>query len=478
MKKLFLFLLALAMLLNLAACGQQSAAPNQTQGADSAQETSGGTASGTDKKIVSAGSPGAYWDRLQDEWENADEEGYVWTITINGVETLDVMGIAYVDYGLALSCSHVGTDLFGAYSGEMAFRFNGDLSVLARVATMYGGTMEYDAAGWFKNEQFLMDLSDYDPFIDAIYPETMVPDKNEGPVDEAVSDAVADAFIEAYLGDVGSGTKDFEIDEIPVAEWLDWDFHMTEGDMGQYMKLTGIMNGTVDAYAASDSAGENVISSGTADINLISDTGILNIVNERYADQEKIEIPFPYTIKAYDTGDVVFELFSSQGGPVTVKFYGTIDKVPVEETTLVKARSPVDVPDLPVRESLAETASSQASEKVRAQMEKYGLAGVAFPVGGNASVMNFPDAEGNALIWVENVADDAAFQAFVSDIFDALSAQGVVESDYHADGGEIISSYQQGGSEHEYDFWGVNASVGIEYDAADALIVLRLYPRR
>ncbi len=55
---------------------------------------------------------------------------------------------------------------------------------------------------------------------------------------------------------------------------------------------------------------------------------------DRY--DEDFDAPFPYIIRVYESGDVVFELHSPMGGPVTVKFYGTIDKIPVSETTLVK----------------------------------------------------------------------------------------------------------------------------------------------
>jgi hypothetical protein len=60
---------------------------------------------------------------------------------------------------------------------------------------------------------------------------------------------------------------------------------------------------------------------------------LVGTFSERY--NESIETPFPYIIRLYESGEAVFELYSANGGPVTVKFYGTIDKIRVEDTQLV-----------------------------------------------------------------------------------------------------------------------------------------------
>jgi hypothetical protein len=61
---------------------------------------------------------------------------------------------------------------------------------------------------------------------------------------------------------------------------------------------------------------------------------LVGTFTERYSDA--IDKPFPYLINVYDNNQVVFVLHSANGGPVQVRFYGTIDKIPVEDTTLVR----------------------------------------------------------------------------------------------------------------------------------------------
>jgi hypothetical protein len=341
MKKIISVLLVMALTLGLTACGLKEAVQDKTRellGSVTGQvDSPGGTgdsvagtgntddagaSDGSKRPIASAASPGGYWDRLAAEWENSPEEGYVWTITFDGTETLDVMGLAVVNYTLKLSCSHVGMDMFGPYKGEMEMSYNADLSGMVELITLTGGSVDYDADGWFKNDAFIMELYENDAQAEEIFIESFQSVADED-MDEATA-ALVQGYMDDLLGDIGSGDRDFELSQIPAGNWFDWDFHMTEGDMSGFITMSGIAYGTTSGSGGVDASG--VYASGHAE-NILG-------YSERYS--ETIETPFPYVIRLYETGEAVFELYSANGGPVTVKFYGTVDKIPVEETTLVR----------------------------------------------------------------------------------------------------------------------------------------------
>ncbi len=338
MKRFFILLLTLVMIFSLSACigrnGQRDPISDQQQGQNS---TDSGEASGSqnadsntgmteEEKQEALNNLDNYWDKLRLEWEwDQDEaEGYVWTITIDEAAVLDVMGLANVVYDLDLSCSHIGPTMNGVYCGEMGMEYEADLSGMMALATFAGGSADYDADGWFENDQFVMRLWDYDELEEIQFDSMMSAGANAGLSGE--EQEFADAFLEGLLGDIGSGDKDFESANTPVSTWYDWDFHMTDGDMSGYINMTGIVGGVADASGSVDSSGTQSQGSGYASMFGMTFT-------ERYS--ETIENPFPYALRVYETGDVVFELYSSTGGPVTVKFYGTIDKVPVGDTQLM-----------------------------------------------------------------------------------------------------------------------------------------------
>jgi hypothetical protein len=284
-------------------------------------------AGGTQRKIASVDMDD-YFEGLRENWKNEPEEGYVWTINISGVESLDVMGIAKVDYDLNFSASHVGKDMFGPYSGEMHMSYNANLDGLVQLMTLTGGSVDYDADGWFEDTDFIMNLHQYDDVIDESFEDsigsTAAPEEDTDPE----AQAIADEYLSSILGGIGSGDKQFELDNNPAGCWFDWTYHMTDGDMSGYLQMTNIAYGTTSASGTVDASGVYTQGSATASIPLVG------TFSERYS--ETIETPFPYIIRVYETGEVVFELYSANGGPVTVKFYGTIDKKRVEDTEVVK----------------------------------------------------------------------------------------------------------------------------------------------
>ena len=297
-----------------------TAAPGSSEGGGS----SGGTSDGGGRPIASAGNPGGYWERLESEWQNAPEEGYVWTITIKGDQTVSIpMELGSVNYKLDFSCSHVGPDMLGVYKGSMGMEYSADLDNLMELLTMTGGTAVYDADGWFKNDAFLMNLGGYDAEAESAFVEMLEPE-NELTAEEQ---AMADAYMDSFLGDMKSEVRAFEESQMPEGNWFDWDFRMTEGDMSGYLSMTGIAYGTTSGSGSVDASGKAM--QGGA----ITSAPLVGTFSERYS--ETLENPFPYIIRVYETGEAVMELHSANGGPVTVKFYGTIDKVRVEDTQRV-----------------------------------------------------------------------------------------------------------------------------------------------
>ena len=337
MKKFVALLLTFALLLTLTACGGDTPARDsagdspESHSQSPGEDTSADTGTPEEKNPTQAreealASLDDYWDklRLEWEWDQEDAQGYVWTINIDSASVIDMTGLATVTYDLDLSCSHVGPTMDGVYSGEMAMSYQADLSGMVELLTFAGGSVSYDADGWFENDQFVMRLVEYDDLVETQFDSMMSTTLNSGLSEE--EQAMADALLESLLGSLSAGDEAFETAAQPSSAWYDWDFHMTSGDMSGYINMTGIVGGIADASGSVDASGQQT--SGDAYASVFGMT-----FTERY--DENIESPFPYALRVYDTGDVVFELYSSTGGPVTVKFYGTIDKIPVDDTQLV-----------------------------------------------------------------------------------------------------------------------------------------------
>ena len=263
---------------------------------------------------------GGYYDRLNEEGlaEEKQNKGYVWTMQINGTSTISVLGLANVDYTLRLNCSHVGETPYGVYRGEMYFKFNGDIGGAKAVLALIGLSGSEDLEGWFRNDRFVMKLKPYDETDETEFIGTF----NAEDEDSQARNAVAEALL-------GSIIRTAEKDQRKASGiWYDWDFHMTEGDMGTYMKINGgLFFYFVNGYAKTDASGKN------EDVDLTGKVIFHPAFVERY--NEPIDTPFPYTLKMYEDHSVVFTLYNAKGGPVTVSWKGKIDSVPVENTVTV-----------------------------------------------------------------------------------------------------------------------------------------------
>jgi hypothetical protein len=217
----------------------------------------------------------------------------------------------------------------------MDVSYNADLDNMAMLLEASGGSVDYKANGWFKNSKFLMRGKPFsqeleDDWVDAFgtLPET---EKDASDLAGAYAQQYVDDLMSSLLDGVGSGEQDFEKAEAPAAIWYGYDFRMTEGDMSGYIQMTGIAYGTTTGGGSVDASGTQV--QGTARTRLDTIFGSFDY-SDSYS--ETVDSPFPYSLKIYESGKVVLTLYSSNGSPITVKFYGKIDKIRVEDTAIVR----------------------------------------------------------------------------------------------------------------------------------------------
>lgn len=344
MKRYPALLLTAVLLFILSGCGAKEAVQNKTYevldavigqkrapAGSSGQEQShtGITPSGNQRPLASLPPGSSYEDRLEAEWKNAPNEGYVWTITIKDMDVIDVMGLCTATYNVNLSASHIGKDMFGPYFGEFGFDYSADMSGMEALLTAQGGSIDYDGNGWFQNDRFLFELSPYDK-----EEEDMMEAIVNGNSEYAGMSAEEQAMLDALLGQVYDldNEKPFEKESQAEAMWWAFDMPMTDGDMSGYFQMNGILGGIVDGKSEVDASGKNVAADIRVAFGLYGEGGLVYKFDERYSETDTFENPIPYTLKVYPDGNVVMTLYSSQGGPVTTKCYGTIDKVPVEDT--------------------------------------------------------------------------------------------------------------------------------------------------
>jgi hypothetical protein len=143
----------------------------------------------------------------------------------------------------------------------------------------------------------------------------------------------ANSLVDGLIGTIGSSQQTKEKEKVqgkrPMGLWYDWDFHMTEGDMGMFLKLNG-GNGFFFANGKGEVDAGGKSSTGNMTVKTILGT----TYSERY--DEPIDSPFPYTVKVFPDASVLFTLYNAKGGPVTVNWAGYIHSIPVEDTIVVK----------------------------------------------------------------------------------------------------------------------------------------------
>ena len=291
----------------------------------------------------------AHWlDDLREEGlaEERANVGSVWTIDMGGVATLKMPGIASVDYDLKLNCSHVGPTMFGVYRGSLSMDVRGQIGGVKAFLAVLGMRADEDVSGWFRNDAFVMKIKPYtrEDEESFIYSFDRSEDERAQNAPEPTGNAQADAaaqaayeaansLVDALTGMIGSSQQTEVLKPYagkrPMGLWYDWDFHMTEGDMGMYLKL----NGGNGLFFARGQGGTDA--SGKSNAGQMTVTSFLGqTYSERY--DEPIDSPFPYTVRVYPDASVLFTLYNARGGGVTVSWAGRIDCIPVERTAVIK----------------------------------------------------------------------------------------------------------------------------------------------
>ncbi len=297
-----------------------------------------------------------YFEKLREEGleEERRNEGFVWTIQAGGTTSLSMAGLIKVDYTLDLNCSHVGPTAYGIYRGEMSFRFKGEIGGVKTMLAILGFRSSEDVEGWFRNDRFVMKLSEYcredeDEFLSyyvnggnnvisagdsaAGRPQTGDPAKDAA---ARAGEELANSLVNALLGSIkssGDARADAGASSLaPTGIWHDWDYRMTEGDMGTYMKISGgRLFWSGHGQSGMSSGGHSVKGSATADT-VFSAPATSTI-------DDDVLFPFPYVLKVYPNGLVRVTLYNYNGGPVTVEWSGSIDRVPVSETVITGRQS-------------------------------------------------------------------------------------------------------------------------------------------
>ncbi len=275
------------------------------------------------------------WDRLQEAFDNAPEVGYVWTISIDSDAAITALGLGETKYHLKLSCSHVGETMFGVWGGEMDFETKSNFRKLQGLMAVMGLGSSMDLNVWFKNDRFLMNLlpycaADEDEFVeDYIQPLYEAPEGMD-PAAAAAGSAMVSAIQNAAISGTGV-SKSLKNAVAPEGFYRGYYTNHTEGDLSQSVKLFGFVTPAVvlKGQVETDEDGQSL----NGGIHAVA--GIPPIMPPRKFNEnveEEIATPFPYTINVFADGSVLFRLYNSSGGPITVNFFGKMDKIPVEET--------------------------------------------------------------------------------------------------------------------------------------------------
>ncbi len=275
----------------------------------------------------------SYDERLEEQWQNTSEDGYIWTITIHDVDEIDVMGLCTASYNVNLSASHIGDDMYGSYFGEFDFDYSAEMGGLTSLLTLMGGSVDYDTDGWFKNDQFTFSLSEYDAAEEEHLIDVLTTNSEYANMSDTERVYYDSLMSQVYDLD---NNEAFEKESSPLAMWWDYNMPMTEGDMSGYFQMNGVLGGMVDGGSEVDSSGKVATADVRVAFGIYGEGALLYKFDERYKTVEEFENPIPYTLKVYPNNQVVATFYNSVGSPVTTKCYGTIDKIALKDTIKIE----------------------------------------------------------------------------------------------------------------------------------------------
>jgi hypothetical protein len=243
-------------------------------------------------------------------------QGSYWTIAIDNTDTLQVESMASATFHLEMNCTHIGETMFGDYSGYMKMSYTGDFSQLTSFAEAAGIELSFDPEGSFSDTGFTLSLSQYDASADALFTHsfTQGPASSAGDISSGGANATLEAMLQNVLSQMASSDEPFEQQSTPDGLWSDWALHYNEGDPAGFNKIAALLGGRLQP--------ENSL---FVDTGAIKGTALEKQLNTEYSGQAEISgYAFPYVLRVYGDKNVVLQYYPPAGGPVSMKFYGTI----------------------------------------------------------------------------------------------------------------------------------------------------------
>ena len=238
----------------------------------------------------------------------ADTE-YLWTCTIQEAKVLDIAGVT-TNYAVNVSATHIGPSLDGEYAGSFDIEYDCNLGIMELILEQYIGSVTYDLDGFMKTNQLKFHVlstdeesynNDLNAFVNSFG--TPMSDREKAIFDKAIT----------RFGNYNPKTLEYE-NQVPTHFWWDWTIPSTEGDMQDFFSLSSLARGAIETYA---NKGQGTPSQ----FNVVRP-----ILDSYHTYDYSVSASIPYTISVYNNNNVVMCFYSPDGGPLTIKFYGTIER--------------------------------------------------------------------------------------------------------------------------------------------------------
>ena len=275
--------------------------------------------------------------------EQAANQGYVWTISVMSESEIKLEGLFETKYKLKGSLSHVGPTIDGIFGGELSFRTEYDKSGLEQLIAPLGGTLEIEQNGkegpiLMKCPEIYFDIHAYDPTENAAWLQNFT----TGGWDYSMPDSVIQQTTALYsliTGDVKPREKDFERKMTPLSFGAITNTKIDQRYSQGEASIT-LNNGYYRISTTTESKTGGEIVNGVPTNGefyrppeyMLLLPGLLGKELMVWGETEIVINVLPLLIRIYPNNVVVFELYNSTGGPFVAKFYGVLDKIPVEDT--------------------------------------------------------------------------------------------------------------------------------------------------
>ncbi|MDO4568424.1 MAG: hypothetical protein Q4B99_05625 [Clostridia bacterium] len=243
--------------------------------------------------------------------DDIDEPEYRWVITIDEAKAVNVAGVT-TDYEVRLRAEHIGATAQGHYAGELDISYDCDLGLMELILTRYTELSNHKLAGNARSSEFSFHLLDaqaigyqeaLELFTDSFG--TPLTDKEQLMFDKALES----------FGGYDPEEDPFE-SSIPSHFWWDWAIPYSEGGAEDFFSLSSLARSAIQTYL--DEGGDS------------SDLSVSAPILDSYHMLDYAALgATPYTLSLYDGGSVVMTFYSPDGGPFSVKFYGTLQKLPL-----------------------------------------------------------------------------------------------------------------------------------------------------